>query len=51
MRTPDFNIKWKLYKKYLEEHHLDYLLLMPTNKKEILESIELIKQLQNEKER
>lgn len=44
-RTPDFQLKWKLFKWYLKEHDLKYLLMMPTNKKEIIASIEYIKNL------
>lgn len=47
-RTADFNLKWKLFRRYVETHKLDLILLMPTNKKEILKSIEIIKQLKNE---
>lgn len=42
MKTPDFLIKWKLFKNYLLTHQLTPLLFMPTNKKEILTSIEHI---------
>ena len=45
MRTPDFNIKWKLFKRYLMEQQLKYILFMPTSKKEIIQSIEIIKEL------
>ena len=46
-RTPDFQLKWKLFKRYLIEHEYDVLLFMPTNKKEIVKSIDVIKTLQN----
>jgi hypothetical protein len=49
MKTPDFQIKWKLFKKHLEDNQIDAVLFMPTNKKEIIESISIIKQLNNEK--
>ena len=42
-RTTAFNIKWKLFKKYLLDHGLDFTLYMPTNKGEIIQTIELIK--------
>lgn len=42
-RTADFNIKWKLFRKYLQENDIEVTLFMPTNKKEILESIKIIK--------
>lgn len=38
-------IKWKLFKKYLKTNDLHYTLFMPTTKKEILESIQIIKNL------
>ena len=44
-KTPDFQIKWKLFKDYLRKHSLEYALFMPTNKREIIQSIEIIKQL------
>lgn len=43
MKTPDFNIKWKMFKKHLAENELRYTLFMPHNKKEIRESIRIIK--------
>lgn len=44
-KTPDFIIKWKLFKKYLVDNKLDDILLfMPTNLKEIKQCIEIIKQ-------
>lgn len=42
MRTPEFNIKWKMFKKYLQDNKLEYTLFLPTSKKQILESINLI---------
>ena len=47
MKTQDFIIRWKLFKKYLTEHGLDYTLFMPTNKKQIEESIRIIKELKD----
>jgi hypothetical protein len=49
MKTPDFQIKWKLFKKHLEDNRIDAVLFMPTNKKEIITSIQIIKQLNNGK--
>jgi hypothetical protein len=40
MRTEAFNLKWKLFKNLTKES--PYLLLMPTNQKEVLECINLI---------
>lgn len=45
LRTPDFNIKWKLFKRYLLRHELEYILFMPSNRREIISSIEIIKEL------
>ena len=50
MQTQDFIIRWKLFKRYLEEEGLDYTLFMPTNKKQIEESIKIIKELNNGRE-
>lgn len=44
-KTPDFMIKWKLFKRYLKENNLNYLLAMPTNRAEIVESINIIKKI------
>jgi hypothetical protein len=44
LRTPAFNIKWKLFKKYLIENNAQEDLFMPTNQREIKETIALIKQ-------
>lgn len=44
-KTPDFSIKWKLFKKFLEDNDLNFTLFMPTTKGEILKSIEIIKTL------
>jgi len=48
-KTPDFQLKWKLFKKYLYDNNMQYFLSMPTNKREIITSIDLIKELSNEK--
>lgn len=45
MVTPDFSIKWKLFKKYLEDNKLNFTLFLPRSKKEIIESINIIKEL------
>lgn len=47
MKTADFQLKWKLFKRYLLDHELDYLLLLPSNLREVRKSIELIKELNN----
>jgi hypothetical protein len=44
LRTPEFNIKWKLFKAYLVANNLHYELFLPTNQKEIDLSIQIIKQ-------
>ncbi len=44
-RTPDFQLKWKLFKRYLIENEYDGTLFMPTNRKEIIHSINVIKEL------
>jgi len=41
--TTDFIIKWKMFKHYLVENKLDYMLFKPTNQKQIKESIKIIK--------
>ena len=47
-KTPDFQLKWKMFKQYLREHDLKYLLFMPTSKREIIASIDYIKETNNE---
>jgi hypothetical protein len=42
-RTPSFNLKWKLFKKYLLDNNLSYDLYMPTNQKQVRQCIEEIK--------
>lgn len=44
-KTADFQIKWKLFKRYLIDNDMSFVLFMPTNKKEIITSIEIIKTL------
>lgn len=43
MKTPAFNIKWKMLKEALKEYKLDYDLYMPSNRKQINETIKIIK--------
>ena len=38
-RTPDFKIKWKMFKHFLNMHELGIRIYMPTNQKEVNESI------------
>ena len=45
VRTPDFRLKWKLFKQYIADNNLGLTLFMPGNKKEIIESVRLIKEL------
>lgn len=49
MKTQDFIIRWKLFKKYLTSNNLNYTLFMPTNTTQIKESIKII--LNNESEK
>lgn len=44
LRTPEFNIKWKLFKAYLVANGLFYNLFLPTNQKEVDLSVQIIKQ-------
>lgn len=48
MKTQDFIIRWKLFKQYLTDNKLDFMLFMPTNKAQIIESIRIIKELEND---
>lgn len=43
METSTFKIKWKMFKKHLQENNITYDLYKPTNQKEVLETIKLIK--------
>lgn len=43
--TDAFKLKWKMFKKYLEENESGYTLFKPHNKNEIMRSIEIIKNL------
>lgn len=42
MKTPDFLLKWKLFKKYLIDNNLKYTLYMPSNQKQVRLAIEHI---------
>tara|TARA_R100000306_G_C4345795_1_gene127586 strand:- start:364 stop:849 length:486 start_codon:yes stop_codon:yes gene_type:complete len=44
MRSDVFNLKWKLFKQYLVKNNLNYELYMPGNKKQILQTIDMIKE-------
>ena len=41
--TPEFIIKWKMFKKYLKDNNLNYSLYKPTNQKQVLDTIKFIK--------
>lgn len=49
-KTPDFLLKWKLFKTYLIEKGIQPHLFLPTNKKEILLCIDNILDVENSKE-
>lgn len=49
--TPEFRIRWKLFKKFLTENNLKYTLFKPHTEKEIKECISIIKRIENEKEK
>jgi hypothetical protein len=40
-----FPLRWKLFKKHLKDNNHHYVLFMPRNKKQVDETVELIKQL------
>lgn len=42
-RTDAFNIRWKLFKKYMLDEQLPFALFMPGNLKEVKFIIDLIK--------
>lgn len=42
MRTADFILKWKLFKLLLESKGAPYTLLVPTNQKEVDQSVKII---------
>ena len=44
MKSDVFNLKWKLFKNYLVKHNLNYELYMPGNKKQVLQTINIIKE-------
>lgn len=44
-KTDAFKLKWKLFKRYLNDNHLDFTLYMPRNQKQIDLVVDLIKQL------
>jgi hypothetical protein len=44
-RTPDFNIKWKMFLHTLHKKRIKQLLLMPSSKKQIAQCIQMIKKL------
>ena len=43
VRTPDFNLKWKLFKSYLTKKRKKWLLFLPQSEKELILSIDTIK--------
>lgn len=47
VKTPEFRLKWKLFKHLLEKLGAPYVLFMPTNKKELEFCIEKIQELGN----
>jgi hypothetical protein len=49
-KTPDFLLKWKLFKTYLIGKNLYPHLFLPTNKREILVCVENILDVENSKE-
>jgi len=44
LKSDVFNVKWKLFKQYLAKNNLNYDLYMPGSKKQILETIKMIKE-------
>jgi hypothetical protein len=45
--SPDFALRWKMFKKYLNDNNLKYDLFMPHNQKQIQECIKIIKEKQD----
>lgn len=45
LRRPRFDLVWKLFKKYLHDNNLDWLVLMPSNNEELEYCVEQIRQL------
>tara|TARA_A100001201_G_scaffold111575_2_gene95611 strand:+ start:2143 stop:2610 length:468 start_codon:yes stop_codon:yes gene_type:complete len=43
LRTEAFNLRWKLFKNYLAKNNLNYDLYMPGTKKQVLVTVQLIK--------
>lgn len=43
--TPVARLKWKLFKQWLVQHNLSTQLFMPTNKGEVLKTVQIIKEL------
>ena len=44
MKSDVFNLKWKLFKQYLAKNNLNYELYMPGSKKQVLQTIKIIKE-------
>lgn len=42
MRTPDFNLKWKLFKAFLVANNLHYTLFLPTSQQQVNIAIHII---------
>jgi len=40
-----FPIKWKLFKKYLHDNGFEFVLFLPKNQRQVLETVEKIKEL------
>ena len=40
--TSDFILKWKMFKNYLVENNLNYMIFKPTNQKQIKETVKII---------
>lgn len=49
LRRPGFDVRWKLFKKYLHDNNLNWLILMPSNQEEVLTSVSFIKTYIKEK--
>ena len=50
LETSDFKIKWKMFKKYIEEiSEIKYTLFKPTNQKQIKETIKIIKNVSTDR--
>ena len=44
LKSDVFNLKWKLFKQHLAKNNLNYELYMPGNKKQVLQTIKIIKE-------